>query len=67
VIQVWNLRLIRQELAAMGLDWDLPSYPPEAANAPAEPVSIKVVLGDLAPAHSPDSAREGLMMPPAKD
>jgi hypothetical protein len=29
------LRMIGQQLAAMGLDWDLPPYPPEAANAPA--------------------------------
>jgi WD40 repeat protein len=27
-VQIWNLRLIRSELKAMGLDWDLPAYPP---------------------------------------
>jgi tetratricopeptide (TPR) repeat protein len=26
--QVWDLRLIRRQLAAMGLDWDLPPYRP---------------------------------------
>jgi WD40 repeat protein/tetratricopeptide (TPR) repeat protein len=26
--QVWDLRLIRRQLAVMGLDWDLPPYPP---------------------------------------
>jgi WD40 repeat protein len=25
-IHIWNLRLIRQQLAKMGLDWDLPAY-----------------------------------------
>jgi WD40 repeat protein len=28
VIQLWDLRTIRQELERMGLDWDLPPYPP---------------------------------------
>jgi len=27
-IQLWDLRLIRSELATMGLDWELPPYPP---------------------------------------
>src|SRR5262249_3453006 len=30
VIQLWDLRAIRQELREVGLDWDLPPYPPEA-------------------------------------
>jgi serine/threonine protein kinase/WD40 repeat protein len=30
-IHVWDLRLIRGELAAMGLDWDQPPYPPAPA------------------------------------
>jgi serine/threonine protein kinase/WD40 repeat protein len=28
VVQVWDLRELRQELAALNLDWDLPPYPP---------------------------------------
>lgn len=28
--QLWDLRLIRTQLAAMKLDWNLPSYPPAA-------------------------------------
>jgi WD40 repeat protein len=28
LIQIWDLRLIRSELASMNLDWDLPPYPP---------------------------------------
>ncbi|MGH7136045.1 MAG: WD40 repeat domain-containing protein, partial [Pirellulales bacterium] len=27
-IHVWDLRTIREQLALMGLDWDLPAYPP---------------------------------------
>ncbi len=26
-IEIWDLALIRRELAAMGLDWDAPPYP----------------------------------------
>jgi WD40 repeat protein len=29
-IHVWDLRLIRRELAGRGLDWELPPYPPTA-------------------------------------
>jgi WD40 repeat protein len=28
-LQVWDLRRLRKELAAMNLDWDAPPYPPE--------------------------------------
>jgi len=31
VVQMWDLRAIRERLAALGLDWDQPAYPPEAA------------------------------------
>jgi hypothetical protein len=38
---VWDLRLIRRELAARGLDWELPPYPPAA---PVDgPLRVKVV------------------------
>jgi serine/threonine protein kinase/WD40 repeat protein len=46
-LYVWDLRLIRQQLKAMDLDWDWPDFPP----APAEekPVtSVTVDLGELA-------------------
>jgi WD40 repeat protein len=41
-IHVWDLRLIRRELAEMGLDWDLPSdpAPDPAENGP--PLSVSV-------------------------
>jgi serine/threonine protein kinase/WD40 repeat protein/Tfp pilus assembly protein PilF len=34
LIQVWDLRRIRRELARMGLDWDQPPYPPLAEDRP---------------------------------
>jgi len=37
--QVWDLRLIRRQLAEMGLDWDLSPYPPPP-NRSAEPLRI---------------------------
>jgi WD40 repeat protein len=41
-VELWDLRLIRQELAQMHLDWDMPPYPP-VANAPAEsPVTLEI-------------------------
>ena len=39
---LWDLRLIRQELARLGLDWELPAYPP-AARRPAAPLAVEVV------------------------
>ena len=30
VIQLWDLRRIREQLAAMKLDWNLPPYPPSS-------------------------------------
>jgi serine/threonine protein kinase/WD40 repeat protein len=42
-LNVWDLRLIRQELAAMKLDWDAPSLPPAK---PSDQTAIEVVLPD---------------------
>jgi serine/threonine protein kinase/WD40 repeat protein len=38
VTQLWDLRLIRSELAAMNLDWDVPPYPPQS-QASSQPAS----------------------------
>ena len=43
-LHVWDLRLIRQRLAAMGLDWDLPPYEPAAQRATLRPLRVEVVL-----------------------
>jgi WD40 repeat protein len=32
-VQLWDLRLLRQELAQMHLDWDLPPYSPTEKTA----------------------------------
>jgi WD40 repeat protein len=37
-IQLWDLRLIREQLAAMRLDWDLPPYPPASTSRTRKPV-----------------------------
>ncbi len=47
-IQVWDLRALREELAAHGLDWDLPAYPPADAPESRPPLRVEVDLGDLA-------------------
>jgi WD40 repeat protein len=33
-VHVWDLRLIRSELAAMNLDWDQPPYPKSSKTTP---------------------------------
>jgi hypothetical protein len=51
-IHVWDLRLIRQRLDELKLDWEAPAYPqaPPAADIP--PLDVTVDLGDLAGAHN---------------
>lgn len=45
-IRVWDLRLIRQQLAELGLDWDAPPYPPVVAKTGhALPLTVKVRTG----------------------
>jgi WD40 repeat protein/tRNA A-37 threonylcarbamoyl transferase component Bud32 len=46
LVHVWNLGLIREELAALGLDWNLPSYPP-AQNQDARPLQMVLDRGSL--------------------
>jgi WD40 repeat protein len=42
-VRLWDLRRLRQELAALQLDWDLPPYPPAPEAGPATPLRIEVV------------------------
>jgi serine/threonine protein kinase/WD40 repeat protein len=42
-LHVWDLRAIRRELAELGLDWDLPAYPPEPAERPGGALQIEIV------------------------
>jgi hypothetical protein len=41
MIALWNLRRLRQELTALGLDWELPPYP--SAGHATEPVQALTV------------------------
>ncbi|HXG09325.1 MAG TPA: tetratricopeptide repeat protein, partial [Gemmataceae bacterium] len=63
--QVWDLRLIRQQLANIGLDWELPPYPelPAGADLAAAPLKVQVDLGDLLtrPAPSPRPSAKQLV------
>jgi hypothetical protein len=37
-LEVWDLPRVRQQLAGLGLDWDLPPYPPaDQPDAPGPP------------------------------
>lgn len=47
--QVWNLRSIRQNLARLGLDWNLAPYPPQ----PPHPPSRKPLIVQVVPATPP--------------
>jgi WD40 repeat protein len=40
-VQLWDLRYIRSQLGAMGLDWDLPPYLPEPAARP--PLTVQIL------------------------
>jgi hypothetical protein len=53
------LRLIRQELKEMGLDWDLPPYPPLERTVALGPVTLEV--------ESDPARRPGLSAIPARD
>jgi WD40 repeat protein len=44
-IHVWDLRIIREQLAKLGLDWDLPSYPRPTPSFAAL-LRVEVDLGD---------------------
>ena len=41
-VQLWDLRLIRQELQLMGLDWNMPAFPTIEKGLASEPVTLTV-------------------------
>ena len=43
LINLWDLRSIRQQLAAMKLDWDSPPLPPARTNQIAEPPTVTLI------------------------
>jgi WD40 repeat protein len=46
VVHLWDLRRIRQQLAGMNLDWDLPAYPPAEEEESSKPLAVKVLPGE---------------------
>ena len=50
-IDVWDLRRIREQLAAMHLDWDLPPYPAAGEAVGIEPLHAEVEFGEFAEAY----------------
>jgi hypothetical protein len=44
-IQVWEVRLIRERLAAVNLDWALPPYPAARQGDAPGPLAVRVRLG----------------------
>ncbi len=49
-VKLWDLRLIRQELAKLHLDWDMPPYPPSEKGAATGPVTLQVEPDSSSPA-----------------
>jgi serine/threonine protein kinase/WD40 repeat protein/tetratricopeptide (TPR) repeat protein len=53
VVQLWDLRGLRRDLAEMGLDWDLPPYPATSASQEegegvhSQPLEVRVDRGVL--------------------
>jgi tetratricopeptide (TPR) repeat protein len=45
-IHVWDLRAIRQHLAAMQLDWESPPYPPAPETLARPPLAVESLLGE---------------------
>jgi WD40 repeat protein len=49
-VLLWDLRLIRQELAQMDLDWDMPPYPPVDKTVAASSVTLEIASDPASPA-----------------
>jgi WD40 repeat protein len=48
-VQLWDLRRVREQLAARGLDWDLPPYPPVPAGEDLRPPAVHVLTAEPGP------------------
>jgi WD40 repeat protein len=53
VLHVWDLRAIREHLAAMGLDWDQLPFPPVPERPKTEPLMVRVDPGNTQEAVAP--------------
>jgi hypothetical protein len=47
VIQLWDLRSIRQQLASMNLDWDAPPLPPPPTNEFRGPITVTILTNSV--------------------
>ncbi len=52
-LHLWNLQILRDELAHRGLDWNAPSYPPTRPIKFAQPLEIEVLPGDVRAGNPP--------------
>jgi serine/threonine protein kinase/WD40 repeat protein/tetratricopeptide (TPR) repeat protein len=59
-IHVWDLRVIRQHLAKIGLDWDMPPYPPAMESKDLPPLQVTVDPGQVGEAAAAIHASRGL-------
>jgi WD40 repeat protein len=48
-IQLWDLRKLRAELAALNLDWNQPPFTPENSSKGLPPLQVKIVTAPSAP------------------
>jgi hypothetical protein len=49
LIALWDLRRLREELTALGLDWDMPPYPPTQVDRQAvEPLQVEILPAEKA-------------------
>jgi WD40 repeat protein len=46
-VHVWDLRLIREQLQTLGLDWNFPSFPFDAAPHDDKPLRVEVEVGEF--------------------
>jgi hypothetical protein len=49
-VQLWDLRLIRQELGKLHLDWDMPPYPAVQKELASGPATLEVETDPANPA-----------------
>jgi WD40 repeat protein len=49
IVHCWDLGVVREQLTAIGLDWDLPPHAPIPSDGTAPRLRAEVDLGTLAP------------------
>jgi tetratricopeptide (TPR) repeat protein len=57
---VWDLRLIRQQLKDLGMDWEWPAFPPAAPGGPAPRVEVLPRDGDPSALTPEQKARQAI-------